>query len=317
MRFHGLRRLSALVLLVCGTWLRCPAEAAADTTVLPILRTDLSDPGVAEDPFVYGQGNTPIFFSPAEGELVLLPGQFSASGRSTALVSRNRGRTWQVWGDYSWWPKTNYCDVVRRGNQWMAVGSESSTYAGTYAWLTSNRGQTWSKPVAVTQAADRCEAMNQRLLVTGAGRILLPVEKLLGEDGSGANLIGTIYSDNGGQSWRQSPMYGPSAGFATAPEGIGEPAVVELANGRTWMVARGLGGHLWQSFSADGGATWNTPIETTLVSPLSAVNAKRIPGTDAVIVMWNNAVPGGVHELGRCQQRLAAPVAVGLRHQQR
>ena len=58
------------------------------------------------------------------------------------------------------------------------------------------------------------------------------------------------------------------------------------------MVARGLGGHLLQSFSDDGGATWCTPSATTLVSPLSAVNAKRIPGTNAVITMWNNATPG-------------------------
>ena len=68
--------------------------------------------------------------------------------------------------------------------------------------------------------------------------------------------------------------------------------MVELANGKMWMVCRGLGGHLWQAWSDDDGATWCTPSPTTLISPLSAVNAKRIPGSDAVIVFWNHARPG-------------------------
>jgi hypothetical protein len=58
------------------------------------------------------------------------------------------------------------------------------------------------------------------------------------------------------------------------------------------MVFRALGGYLGQAWSSDGGATWGPPSATTLVSPLSAVNAKRIPGTSAVVVCWNRAQPG-------------------------
>ena len=43
---------------------------------------------------------------------------------------------------------------------------------------------------------------------------------------------------------------------------------------------------------------WCTPSATTLVPPLSAVNAKRIPRTDAVIVIWNNAAPGRSKNFG-------------------
>jgi hypothetical protein len=288
---HTLPRMNACLMLAAVAWLCCRVEVAANDPIQPALRVNLSDPSVAEDPYVYGQGNTPIFFSPAEGQLVLLPGQFSTA-RTSALISRNDGQTWQVWTDYASWPKTNYCDVARYGNQWVAIGSESTTYDGTYAWSSGDQGRTWSNPVTVAAIADRCGSMNQRLLATSAGRIVLPVEKLLGAEGPGPNEVGTIYSDNGGQSWTRSPTFGPPAGYPTAPEGIGEPAVVELANGKTWMVARGLGGHLWQSFSSDGGATWGTPAMTNLVSPLSAVNAKRIPGADAVIAIWNNATPG-------------------------
>ena len=122
---------------------------------------------------------------------------------------------------------------------------------------------------------------------------------MLGPKGPAPIHVGTIYSDNGGQSWKRSPIFGPPPGYPTKPEGIGEPAVVELANGKMWMVCRGLGGHLWQAWSDDGGATWGTPSPTTLVSPLSAVNAKRIPGSDVVIVFWNNVKPGTSTNLER------------------
>ena len=128
--------------------------------------------------------------------------------------------------------------------------------------------------------------------MTSSGRVIVPVEQMFGAEGPGPNQVGTIYSDNGGQSWTRSPLIGPPPGYPTAPEGIGEPAVVELANGKDWMVCRGLGGHLLQSFSTDGGATWGTPSATTLVSPLSAVGTARIPGTNAVIAIWNDAQPG-------------------------
>ena len=134
--------------------------------------------------------------------------------------------------------------------------------------------------------------MVNRVLVTSRGRVIVPIDQLLGNEGPDPDKVGTIYSDDGGRSWKRSPIFGPPPGYPTKPEGIGEPAVVELANGKMWMVCRGLGGHLWQAWSDDGGATWCTPSPTTLISPLSAVNAKRIPGSDAVIVFWNHARPG-------------------------
>jgi hypothetical protein len=265
-------------------------ERQADgATVSPTLRLDLSQ---TYNLSAWQGENTPIFHTTATGQLVLIPGQFSYGRPAHALASDDHGRTWHNWTNINTWPAMAYADVLRRGTELLAFGTDSNdAYTGIHLWRSTNEGLAWTGGNELT-TPDSWAPMNQRVVQTSSGRVIVPVEQLLGAEGPGANLIGTIYSDHSGQSWQRSPFIGPPAGYPTAPEGVGEPAVVELANGKTWMVARGLGGHLWQSFSTNDGETWETPSQTTLVSPLCAVNAKRIPGTDAVIAIWNNATPG-------------------------
>ena len=236
-------------------------------------------------------GSTPVLLlAPHKVQLVMMRGNTGTSNDS--LASDDQGRTWHTWNAYSTWPHVYYQDVVRQGNELLAFGLTSSdAFSGTHLWQSNDQGSTWTGGASIAPA-DNWVTMINRVSLTSSGRVIVPVDQMLGGEGSGPDNVGTIYSDNAGQSWQQSPFFGPPPGYPTAPEGIGEPAVVELANGKTWMVCRGLGGHLWQSFSDDDGATWGTPSPTTLVSPLSAVNAKRIPGTNAVIAIWDNATPG-------------------------
>jgi hypothetical protein len=77
-----------------------------------------------------------------------------------------------------------------------------------------------------------------------------------------------------------------------APEGFGEPAVAELADGTLLMVFRTCLGHLWRCTSKDGGLTWSAPSSTGLASPLANPKVARIPGSDAIILVWNFAKAG-------------------------
>jgi hypothetical protein len=186
-----------------------------------------------------------------------------------------------------------YADVVRHGNELLAFGfNNKDCYEGTYVWWSADEGKTWAGGKRLTGDKDRWAPMNNRVLVTSRGRLILPIEQLLGAEGPDPNKIGTIYSDDAGRSWTRSPIFGPPPPLPTKPEGFGEPSVVELTGGRIWMVFRTRHGHLWQAWSNDGGAHWGKPSSTGLVSPASAVNAKRIPGTNAVIAFWNHAKPG-------------------------
>lgn len=271
-------------------WLACATEVSARIEPQPILRLNLSK----QCPIKLWQGeNTPILHRTAKGQLALLPGQYSLGKPRHALLSDDQGRTWHAWSESHAWPKMAYVDVVRLGDEMLAFGhNDMDCYKGTYVWRSKDDGLTWTGGKRLTPDADRWAPMNQRMLLSSRGRLILPIEQLLGAEGPDPNQIGTIYSDDAGRSWKRSPLFGPPPPLPDRPEGFGEPATVELSDGRIWMVFRTRYGHLWQAWSADGGATWGKASPTQLVSPASAVNAKRLPGSNAVIVFWNHAKPG-------------------------
>jgi hypothetical protein len=284
------KRLRVCAVLAAGLWFSCAIEAGAVSTPQPTLSLDMTE--------TYGvplTGIFPIFHRTALGQLALIWG----GNGDYHMISDDQGRTWHHWEEFSNWPEMSYLDVVRRGSELLAFGFNGSE--GSSVWWSSDEGATWGGHNQFTPQDKPTGILNQRILVTSSSnahpnRVIVPIDRLLGAEGPDPDNVGTMYSDDAGRSWQQSPIFGPPAGYPIKPEGIGEPAVVELANGKTWMVARGLGGHLLQAFSDDGGATWGEPgseaSPTTLVSPISAVNAKRIPGSDAVIVFWNNCQPG-------------------------
>jgi hypothetical protein len=272
-----------LVLVAGQPWIQ--NGQAAD----PVLRVDLSD----VYPWVVSEGS-PVFHWTAQNQLVLLPGIGSLYKEPRyALASDNQGRTWRHWGAFDTWPTMIYADVVRSGNELLAFGHhDADIFTGTDLWRSNDEGLTWTGGNRLTQDTDRWGPMNQRVLETNSSRLIVPIQQLLGGEGSGPNQLGTLDSDNGGVSWQRSPMFGPPPLLPDSPEGFREPAVVELSNEQIWMTYASRYGTLWQSFSDDDGATWGPPSSTGLVSPLAGLNAKRIPGSDAVILVWNNCEPG-------------------------
>jgi len=275
--------------LAVGLW---PGGATGGTAaeLMPHLRLNLSQ----TYPMDIWKGEvSPILHRTTQGHLALIQGNNSIGKPPHAMLSEDQGRTWHDWEAFRTWPKMAYADVVRKGDELLAFGfNDRDCYQGTYVWWSKDEGLTWEGGKRLTTDADRWAPMNNRVLVTSKGRLILPVEQLLGAEGPGPNQIGTLYSDDSGRSWQRSPIFGPPPPLSDRPEGFGEPSTVELPDGRVWMVFRTRLGHLWQAWSTDGGATWGEPTSTGLVSPLSAVNAKRIPGSDTVVVFWDNAKPG-------------------------
>ncbi len=263
-------------------------ETQAKDPPKPVFRIDITQ---ASPGSLQLCGSAPIIFTTAKDQLVMVQG--NVDDKNGFLASDDQGRTWHPWEEYATWPKIYYQDVAWRKGEILVFGCITiDPFKGTHVWWSNDKGKTWEGGNRLTPDKDRWVLMINRVLITSRGRIVVPIVQLLGREGSGPNHVGTIFSDDGGRSFQRSPIFGPPPGYPVKPEGIGEPAVVELSNGKMWMVCRGLGGHLWQAWSDDDGATWGTPSPTTLVSPLSAVNAKRLPGSDTVIVLWDNAKPG-------------------------
>jgi predicted neuraminidase len=71
--------------------------------------------------------------------------------------------------------------------------------------------------------------------------------------------------------------------------GLMEPCIAQRSDGSLHMVMRTQLGSVFHSVSTDDGKTWSKAQTTGLRSPESCPCIAAIPGTDAQLVVWNNA----------------------------
>jgi flavin-dependent dehydrogenase len=154
--------------------------------------------------------------------------------------------------------------------------------------FSSDEGKTWTDPTLIGSPADEGAwyVMNDRLIQTRTGRLVLPVAHAVGRYEGDRDESRVFFSDDGGATWRCSQP----APLPEGPRGMAEPCVVELKDGRLMMLARGGLGVLVKSYSSDGGETWTQGARTTLVSPCSSLTLHRLPDS-RLIVFYNHATP--------------------------
>ena len=137
----------------------------------------------------------------------------------------------------------------------------------------SNEGRTFGNPKQLSEDDKYTGLTNGRCIRLRSGRILLEAW----EKGDSYCYI----SDDDGQTWRESQRVQPG-------NGSWEPACIELKDDRVLMLMRtGLGGQ-YQSFSADGGATWSSPEPSRLAGTAAPVSISRIPTTGHLVAIWNH-----------------------------
>ncbi|MBL9200597.1 MAG: exo-alpha-sialidase [Opitutaceae bacterium] len=169
------------------------------------------------------------------------------------------------------------------------------------------RGRLWE--VYYARRAPGGDWTKPRLIVPGyigsirgfvqlkSGRLVLAVARAIPErmeaPKSGPDLgwhsTFVYFSDDAGATWRESPdqlslpLNGPNA----TRYGAIEPALLELRDGRLWMLVRDRGGRLWQSYSADGGARWPALERSPFISSDSPAALLRL--RDGKILLLTNA----------------------------
>ncbi len=105
----------------------------------------------------------------------------------------------------------------------------------------------------------------------------------------GANAATCVYSDDGGETWQQSSakllVPGPPDTNGNI-YGAVEPVVIELRDGRLWMLIRTEAGFLYESFSSDG-ADWTPAVPSHFHSSHSPASLLRLHD-GRLVIFWNN-----------------------------
>jgi predicted neuraminidase len=165
----------------------------------------------------------------------------------------------------------------------------------------------WTAPRQIWQGrAGDLQSVTQ----LASGRIILPVcyfvdrnwsnrgEGLAEFTYTGQFDTTVLYSEDFGESWKKSSSVLRTITPDLASYGAVEPVVLELADGRVWMLLRTQLGRFYESFSDDG-EEWTAPRPTRITSSDSPAALLRLPDR-RILMFWNN-----------CQRH---PYAQGSRH---
>lgn len=107
----------------------------------------------------------------------------------------------------------------------------------------------------------------------------------------------TFVSDDDGRSWQRSSLITTpdhqGGGFHDGirwNHGAVEPTVVELQDGRLWMLMRTSQDHHYQSFSNDGGITWSDATPSPFYGTITMPTIGRLKD-GRILFLWSNTTP--------------------------
>ena len=128
------------------------------------------------------------------------------------------------------------------------------------------------------------------LLELQSGRLLLPYHGGMGHQGKQHNVARCAYSDDSGRTWQHG-----QAAVDLPMRGAMEASVAELRDGELVMSLRTQLGAVFFSRSIDRGETWPLPQTIGLRAPESCTCLRCVPGTDDLLLLWNDSLYDPAH----------------------
>ncbi len=166
--------------------------------------------------------------------------------------------------------------IYNRGNKDSA---EHGVYARTCA-LPDEPTPVWSDEFRVGYQAPFSFRVNKPTVLS-SGEWLMPVthatEPTYDWFAGDKQLQGVGISRDEGKSWKLH-------GAVQAPPWALENMIVELRDGRLWMLIRTSSGFLWESYSSDRGQSWSEAAATTIASPGARFFIRRLRSGNLLLV---------------------------------
>jgi len=241
-----------------------------------------------------------------EANLIALPGDIVRcyySGQHSALYleSTDGGLTWSEprlaftceFADH--FPRRVLRD--RAGNlHCLFFDHDTNVYHTVQA---GGRGD-WREPAQVTPG--HIGAIRNFTELRG-GRLLFVYHRKVNERTSptGSSATTAVYSDDGGRTWTESGDFVSAPvrpEFNGATYGCVEPTAIELDDGRLWTLCRTQTYRQYQSYSADGGATWTDGEPSIFTSSTSPSRLMRL-SDGRLLLLWNNCRESEIRVFGK------------------
>ena len=121
------------------------------------------------------------------------------------------------------------------------------------------------------------------LMELESGRLLLPFHGGTGNQWKQKNSAWCLRSDDGGKTWEKSNA------INLPKRGAMEASVAELDGDTLVMSLRTQLGGPYIATSSDGGATWSKAVFSGLEGGESCTCLRRLPGTNKLVLFWNNS----------------------------
>lgn len=155
----------------------------------------------------------------------------------------------------------------------------------TWVMRSTDDGKTW---IDVQKLHDEWTGAVRDLIQMKSGRLVLTSMKLLHDPGRHAVL--TYVSDDDGKTWKPSNLI--DLGGSGHHGGVTEPSVVELADGRLWLLIRTNWGEFWSGYSVDGGRFYRT-LQPSGIGASSAPGLVKRLASGRLALAWNRPFPEG------------------------
>jgi len=132
------------------------------------------------------------------------------------------------------------------------------------------------------------------LIQTRSGNLVVPVQYYV--PNPGRNVIKTYVSADNGKTWRSGNTI--DLGGHGHHDGAFEPTMVELRDGRVWMLIRTNWDRFWEAFSGDSGLSWRTIRPSKIEASTSPGYLARL-ASGRLALIWNQLYPEDRHEVQR------------------